>query len=139
MSNKNLLHRNKLDDFKRWLGDRALPPIGKWELVRWKVVGWKGYCEPMCIVFDTKKSQEYLSCNDEALTDVLSFIEEDKKVSSVDEPEDCLELPTLEEVVSYVNSHFIGDASPIRLSGAVLAYYFIYRKLQKKERKKWTF
>jgi hypothetical protein len=74
MANRNLLHRNKLNDFIAWLGDRSLPTKGKWEVARWK--GPKG--QPMRIIFDNDRSCEHLSCNDAAYKDVRRFIKETK-------------------------------------------------------------
>lgn len=68
MAVRNLLHRSKLEDFKLWLGKRALPPVGEWEVMRWK--GPPG--KPMCVVFE-QSSPEHLSCNDAAVRDVLRF------------------------------------------------------------------
>lgn len=85
MADRLTLHRNKLELFKLWLGDRALPPVGKWEVVRWK--GPSG--QPMRIIFDNTKSSEHLSCNDAAYKDVRAFIEE-RKIS-----EDSCTQPTI--------------------------------------------
>ena len=74
MATRNLLHRNKLEAFKLWLGDRALTPKGEWEVVRWK--GPQG--QPMRIVFDNDHSCEHLSCNDAAVRDVMTFIRNKK-------------------------------------------------------------
>lgn len=70
MAVRNILHRNKLSEFVLWLDERALPPVGQWEVVRWK--GPKG--QPMRIVFDNNYSCEHLSCNDAAYSEVRAFI-----------------------------------------------------------------
>ena len=88
MAVRNILHRSKLDEFKEWLGNRALPPVGKWELVRWK----GGAGQPMRIVFDNLKSCEHLSCNGAAYRDVRAFIKE-RKIS-----EDSCTQPTASNI-----------------------------------------
>ena len=70
MANRSLLHRSKLEAFKSWLGSYALPPVGKWEVLRWK----NRSGQPMCIVFDNAHSSEHLSCNDAATPFVRDFI-----------------------------------------------------------------
>ncbi len=69
MANRHLLHRSKLSAFREWLGAELLPPVGPYEVVRWK--GKQG--QPMRIVFDGSSSQ-HLSCNEAAIPDVESFI-----------------------------------------------------------------
>ncbi|MDO8640861.1 MAG: hypothetical protein Q7R33_04905 [Nitrosarchaeum sp.] len=70
MAIRNILHRNKLEALKTWLGKEVLPPKGQWEVLRWK--GPKG--QPMRIVFDNNHSCEHLSCNDAAHSTILAFI-----------------------------------------------------------------
>lgn len=70
MARRNLLHRSRIEAFVAYLGDRALPPIGPYEVVRWK--GRKG--EPMRIVFDNSKSCEHLSINEAGIVDVMRFL-----------------------------------------------------------------
>lgn len=73
MAIRNLLAQHKLEAFRAWLGDRALPPKGYYEVLRWK----NGPGKPMCIVFrkPTQKDVHY-SCNDAAEPDVRRFIRE---------------------------------------------------------------
>lgn len=87
MAVRDIFHRNKLDLFKLWLGDRALPPVGKWEVCRWK--GASG--QPMRIIFDNTKSSEHLSCNEAAYKDVSAFIKE-RKIS-----DECGTQPTISQ------------------------------------------
>ena len=75
MATRNLLHRSHLEDFKKWLGDRALAPVGEYEVLRWKNKRPK---KPMCIVFD-KGSPEHYSCNDASHPEVMQFIRERKQ------------------------------------------------------------
>jgi hypothetical protein len=70
MSNRCLLHRSKISAFIQWLGPKALPPVGKWEVVRWK----GGPKQPMRIVFDNVQSSQHFSCNNAAEQDVRNFI-----------------------------------------------------------------
>jgi len=76
MANRCLLHRSKLEDLKTWLSDRALKPVGQWEVLRWK--GPQG--QPMRIIYDNDHSCEHLSCNDASVHDVMNFIRYYKQV-----------------------------------------------------------
>lgn len=96
MAIRNVLHRNKLDKLKEWLGDKALPPVGEWELVRWK--GKPG--KPMNIIYDNIHSTEHVSCNDAAYPEIKKFVDEyksDKKVMTRVESTDWyrIELPAI--------------------------------------------
>lgn len=71
MAIRNVLHRDKLDDFKSWLSENGFTPLepkGDFEMLRWK--NTKG--QPMCIIFNGKSS-EHLSCNNAARPLVLKF------------------------------------------------------------------
>ena len=71
MARKNLLHRNKIAEFRSWLIGNGYSPIenaAAFEVLRWKVKG-----SAMPIIFDGK-SKEHLSCNEAAITFVSSFI-----------------------------------------------------------------
>jgi hypothetical protein len=71
MARRNLLHRNKLADFKLWLMMMNYSPIANaadFEVLRWKVKG-----SPMPIIFDGK-SKQHLSCNEAAVPFIKMFI-----------------------------------------------------------------
>ena len=83
MAVRNILHRNKLDDFINWLGDRSLPTIGEWEVARWR--GTQG--KPMRIVYDNSKSPEHFYCNDAAYSDVRKYIKERNSSKNIESTE----------------------------------------------------
>jgi len=97
MAVRNVLHRSKLEDLKKWLGERALPPKGEWEVLRWR--GEPG--QPMRIIFDNAKSPEHLSCNDAAYPDVCKFI------NSKNETKKKYDLSMLREIIC--NAHMEGQ------------------------------
>ena len=75
MACRNILHRNKLNDFKDWLINRGHHPIcnnANFEVLRWKVKG-----SPMPIIFDGK-SKEHYSCNESSVRFVRDFINDSK-------------------------------------------------------------
>ena len=77
MSNKNVLHRNKLVKFSGWLLDNDIEPKdpkGDFEVLRFKT----GEIGAMPIVFNGS-SFEHLSCNQAAMPYVLAFIRESKR------------------------------------------------------------
>ncbi len=76
MNRKNILHRNKLSEFRLWLianGQRPVENAAAFEVLRWKVAG-----KPMPIIFDGKSS-EHLSCNEASMSFVYEFINEKSK------------------------------------------------------------
>lgn len=80
MSNKNVLHRSKLEDFIQWLVDKGHSPIknaASFQVLRWKVKG-----SPMPIIFDGK-SPEHFSCNAASIDFVYDFIKESKKAKAM--------------------------------------------------------
>jgi hypothetical protein len=71
MARKNILHRNKIEEFTGWLIANGYDPVDNavnFEVVRWKVSG-----SPMPIIFNGK-SKEHLSCNEAAVPFVKMFI-----------------------------------------------------------------
>lgn len=77
MARRNLLHRNKLEEFKQWLEKRHLtvmPPKGCYEVLRFKHPE-DGF--PMPIIYNGK-SPDHLSCNESAITFVKRFIRDSK-------------------------------------------------------------
>ena len=76
MAIRNVLHRNKLEEFKRFLTSlnyKLLEPKGFFEVLRWK--NDKG--EPMPIIFNGS-SPEHLSCNNAARPFIYKFINQNK-------------------------------------------------------------
>ena len=81
MSNKNVLHRNKLVKFSEWLLANDIDPRdpkGDFEVLRFKPD--QGGAMP--IIFNGS-SHEHLSCNNAAMPYVLAFIKEHKKKSVI--------------------------------------------------------
>ncbi|AUR92503.1 hypothetical protein NVP1173O_27 [Vibrio phage 1.173.O._10N.261.55.A11] len=78
MASRNLLHRDKLEDFKAWLeanyGWITLPTKGAYEVLRWSD---GRYGESMKIIF-SGKSPQHLSCNEASIPYVKRFIRETK-------------------------------------------------------------
>jgi len=78
MANRALLHRNKLEDFKKWLVENGYnPTAGKslWEVIRWK--GRKG--EAMPIIFDKSNAKEHYTCSYTAIWYVRKWLREIKR------------------------------------------------------------
>ena len=82
MANKNLLPKSKVKDFIHWLGSRAHPACGQWEIVRW--FGMKG--EPVRAIYKSEKNTQYVTCNDAAIFDVKEFLynKKQKNISALD-------------------------------------------------------
>ena len=79
MIKKNLLHKNKLEQFKTWLEKKYGRCIhktkGKFEVLRW--CRDNEYNGPMPIIYNGK-SREHLSCNEAAIPYVRKFIRQSK-------------------------------------------------------------
>lgn len=79
MAARNLLHRSKLNEFKKWLyenyGDIELSPVGQYEVMR---LSDGRYGEPMKIIFNGK-SKEHFSCNEASIKYVVKFTKETSK------------------------------------------------------------
>jgi hypothetical protein len=76
MARRNLLHRNKIEEFTFWLSVNGYVPIANaanFEVLRWKLIGQK-----TPIIFDGK-SKQHLSCNDAAVPFVRMFINQEDK------------------------------------------------------------
>jgi len=72
MSNRSLLHRSKLEEFKQWLADNGWKiekPNGGYEVLR-----WKGETrQPKPIIYDRHDGDHY-TANDAAVPYVYQFI-----------------------------------------------------------------
>jgi hypothetical protein len=78
MGNANLLHKNKFNEFRKWLEDRGevlMQPKGSFEVLRWK--GKKGRNMP--IIFSRIEYPEHYSCNAEAAKYVRSWLRSKKE------------------------------------------------------------
>lgn len=83
MARRNLLHRNRLEEFKKWLGDNygwvILKTKGPYEVLRWDQDNHdneSGY-GAMPIIYNGK-SPNHLSCNEASLKTVKKFIRDTK-------------------------------------------------------------
>lgn len=78
MANRNTLHFNKIDSFRKWLSDNGYK-IGIENTLAQEVLRWKGQKgEPMPIIFHGQSNQ-HLSCNESAIGYVKKFIRENKE------------------------------------------------------------
>lgn len=74
MSNKNLLHKNKLKEFKLWLtehGRTILKKHGPMEVLRWSHGNG-----PVPIISRGRPHVEHFICNDAAIPAVRKFIQQ---------------------------------------------------------------
>ena len=76
MSNKNVLHRSKLEEFREWLIDKDI--VIKDNKGDFEVLRFKAQSGAMPIIFNGASS-EHLSCNQAAIGFVHDFIQETKK------------------------------------------------------------
>ncbi len=75
MAKKNLLHRNKLEQFKQWLIDKGYEPesnCGVYEVLRWS------FGADMPMIFNGSAKDHY-TCNESSIRFVRQFISETNK------------------------------------------------------------
>ena len=78
MARRDLLHKTKLKEFRDWLernGLSVLPPVGDYEVLRWK--GVAGH--PMPIVFDRHEGTGHYTCNRSAERYVQNWLWQRKR------------------------------------------------------------
>ena len=81
MRSRCLLHKNKLEDFEKWLAAHGWvlePAVGEWEILRARKPGKNG----VLLVYDRLNVKEHYTVFGESMEAVHRFIHESKKVAT---------------------------------------------------------